>query len=111
MSVSTVVTLTLRANGGDVALLHDAGGNRWTTVRALPYIIEGFQEKGLTFETLCCWSGRAPTTRRIGQTRRWPHTEELAGVLLGLLLLLMAVGAKTLAVFVLRHLLAPLLDQ
>ena len=51
--VSTIVKLGLRADGGDVVLLHDGGGYRGDTVRALPYIIEGFQEKGLTFETLC----------------------------------------------------------
>lgn len=53
LSVSTIVKLSLRADGGDVVLLHGAGGHRGNTVGALPYIIEGFQEKGLTFETLC----------------------------------------------------------
>lgn len=53
VSVSAIVRLSLRAEGGDVVLLHDGGGYRGDTIRALPYIIEGFQEKGLTFETLC----------------------------------------------------------
>jgi len=51
--VTNIVRRILTARGGDVILLHDAGGIRTNTVRALPYIIEGFQERGLSFETLC----------------------------------------------------------
>ncbi len=52
-SARTIASLVLRAQGGDVVLLHDGGGIRTNTVAALPIIIEGFLERGLTFETLC----------------------------------------------------------
>lgn len=37
---------------GNIILLHDAGGNRSATVKALPRIIEYFQKKGYTFTTV-----------------------------------------------------------
>jgi peptidoglycan/xylan/chitin deacetylase (PgdA/CDA1 family) len=37
---------------GSVVLLHDGGGDRSQTVQALPAIIEGCQERGLSFVTL-----------------------------------------------------------
>lgn len=40
------------ANSGSVILLHDGGGNRKETVKALPGIISGLQQKGYTFVTL-----------------------------------------------------------
>lgn len=36
---------------GDIILLHDAGGNRSTTIEALPKIIDTLREKGYTFVT------------------------------------------------------------
>ena len=40
------------ATNGSVILLHDGGGNRKETVKALPGIISGLQKKGYTFVTL-----------------------------------------------------------
>lgn len=48
-----ITNRALQAEGGDVILMHDAGGDRWGTVRALPQIIEGLAQRGLRFETLC----------------------------------------------------------
>jgi len=52
-SVASIVRRVLTADGGDIVLLHDAGGMRWNTVAALPAIIRGFQKRKLSFETLC----------------------------------------------------------
>jgi peptidoglycan/xylan/chitin deacetylase (PgdA/CDA1 family) len=41
-----------RSQPGSVVLLHDGGGDRSQTVQALPAIIEGCQERGLSFVTL-----------------------------------------------------------
>src|SRR5256712_123005 len=44
---------------GNIILLHDGGGNRQETVRALPMIIEGVREKGLQI---------VPVYQRLGKT-------------------------------------------
>ena len=41
-----------RADPGDVALMHDGGGNRAQSVRALERILRSLSEKGYGFETL-----------------------------------------------------------
>ncbi|HEV3475117.1 MAG TPA: polysaccharide deacetylase family protein [Actinomycetota bacterium] len=40
------------AEPGSIVLLHDGGGNRTATVKALPRIITGLRKKGLAFESL-----------------------------------------------------------
>jgi peptidoglycan/xylan/chitin deacetylase (PgdA/CDA1 family) len=40
------------AEPGSIILLHDGGGNRGATVKALPRIIAGLRKKGLAFESL-----------------------------------------------------------
>jgi peptidoglycan/xylan/chitin deacetylase (PgdA/CDA1 family) len=40
------------AEPGSIILLHDGGGNRAATVKALPRIINGLRKKGLAFESL-----------------------------------------------------------
>lgn len=53
-SASTIAWRVRRyADGGDVVLLHDGGGDRWNTVNALPSIIRGLRDRGLHFETIC----------------------------------------------------------
>ena len=47
-----VVPALLSLRPGGVILLHDGGGNRSATVRALARIIEGAQARGFRFVTL-----------------------------------------------------------
>ncbi len=52
---------TLRSlTPGGIVLLHDGGGDRSATVRALPRIIEGAQARGFHFVTLDSVSGTPP---------------------------------------------------
>ena len=44
---------------GDIVLLHDAGGDRSATVKALPYIIKYFKENGYTFTTVSGLLGKS----------------------------------------------------
>lgn len=44
--------------GGDIILLHDAGGNRDNTVKALPGIIEALKSKGYEFSTISSLIGK-----------------------------------------------------
>jgi peptidoglycan/xylan/chitin deacetylase (PgdA/CDA1 family) len=52
--VASIRSSVLRhaANNG-IVLLHDGGGNRLQTVRALPGIIDGLRARGFSFVTLC----------------------------------------------------------
>lgn len=53
-SAGTISWRVLRyTDGGDVVLLHDGGGIRWNTVNALPGIVTGLRDRGLSFETIC----------------------------------------------------------
>jgi peptidoglycan/xylan/chitin deacetylase (PgdA/CDA1 family)/sulfur carrier protein ThiS len=45
-------TVLQEARPGSIILLHDGGGNRSATVKALPKIIKGLEKEGLRFETL-----------------------------------------------------------
>lgn len=45
-------TVIRASHPGSIVLLHDGGGVRQVTVRALPRIIRGLRAKGLAFETL-----------------------------------------------------------
>lgn len=47
-----------RTAGGDIVLLHDLAG--WSTIGALPSIIEGLRAQGLEFVSLCTIPGTAP---------------------------------------------------
>src|ERR1700752_3219528 len=49
-----------RSNGGNIVLLHDGGGDRTQTVRALPEIIDGLRAAGFQI---------VPVSELIGQTR------------------------------------------
>ncbi len=40
------------AEPGSIILLHDGGGNRMPTIKALPRIIRGLRKMGLSLETL-----------------------------------------------------------
>ena len=51
----------VNADLGHIILLHDAGGNRETTVAALPMIIKHFRAQGYTFTTLADLMGRTKT--------------------------------------------------
>lgn len=42
-----------QSHPGYVILLHDGGGNRSQTVKALPRIIQGFKDRGIGFEAVC----------------------------------------------------------
>ncbi|MFH1329882.1 MAG: polysaccharide deacetylase family protein [Actinomycetota bacterium] len=46
------------ADGGDIVVLHDIAG--WSTIGALPAIIEGLRARGLEFVPLCSIPGLAP---------------------------------------------------
>ena len=48
------------ANGGNIVLLHDGGGDRTQTVLALPQIIDGLRAAGFQI---------VPVSELIGQTR------------------------------------------
>ncbi|MDP4208898.1 MAG: glycosyltransferase [Bacteroidota bacterium] len=53
VSADTIVARTIKQEeNGSVLLLHDAGGIRTETVKALPRIIEFFKKKGYTFVTI-----------------------------------------------------------
>ena len=53
LSPKAIVRAVLQeARPGSIILLHDGGGNRSATVKALPKIIKGLKRKGLGFETL-----------------------------------------------------------
>lgn len=45
-------------DNGNIILLHDAGGDRSATVKALPRIIEYFQKKGYVFTTVAHFLGK-----------------------------------------------------
>ncbi|HUU61147.1 MAG TPA: hypothetical protein VMX37_02025, partial [Acidimicrobiia bacterium] len=47
-----------RTGGGDIVLFHDTAG--WSTIGALPAIIEGLRSRGLEFVPLCSTSILAP---------------------------------------------------
>ena len=44
--------------GGDIVLFHDTAG--WSTIGALPAIIEGLQARGYEFVPICTTPGVAP---------------------------------------------------
>ena len=53
ISADTIVARVISQRGlGNIILLHDAGGNREQTVKALPHIIEYFKKQGYTFVTV-----------------------------------------------------------
>jgi cellulose synthase/poly-beta-1,6-N-acetylglucosamine synthase-like glycosyltransferase/spore germination protein YaaH/peptidoglycan/xylan/chitin deacetylase (PgdA/CDA1 family) len=61
ISADTIVGRILAQQGlGSIILLHDAGGDRSQTVKALPRIIRHFRDQGYTFTTV---------SRLIGKTR------------------------------------------
>src|SRR5205823_276182 len=45
-------------DAGNIILLHDAGGDRSQTVKALPRIIKYFRDKGYTFTTVANLLGK-----------------------------------------------------
>jgi len=47
-----------RTGGGDIVLFHDTAG--WSTIGALPAIIQGLRARGLEFVPLCSTSIPAP---------------------------------------------------
>ena len=53
ISADSIYTRVLQQEDkGNIILLHDAGGNREATVKALPRIIRHFKDKGYTFTTI-----------------------------------------------------------
>lgn len=53
VSVDTIVARAIREQGlGNIMLLHDAGGNREATIKALPRIIEYYKANGYQFISL-----------------------------------------------------------
>jgi peptidoglycan-N-acetylglucosamine deacetylase len=59
ISADTIVGRVIsQQNLGNIILLHDAGGNRAQTVKALPRIIEYFQKQGNTFVTVSDLMGK-----------------------------------------------------
>jgi peptidoglycan/xylan/chitin deacetylase (PgdA/CDA1 family) len=50
--VRAIVSAALQARAGDVIALHDAGGDRTQTLRALPAIVRGLRARGLHLVTL-----------------------------------------------------------
>jgi peptidoglycan-N-acetylglucosamine deacetylase len=56
---SAVISRVLRStSGGDIVLFHDTAG--WSTIAALPAIIEGLQARGLELVPICSVPGLAP---------------------------------------------------
>ncbi len=63
---SAVISRVLRStSGGDIVLFHDTAG--WSTIGALPAIIEGLQARGLELVAICSVPGVAP--RQAGEDR------------------------------------------
>jgi len=53
ISVDSIMSrIKAQENYGNILLLHDAGGNREATIKALPEIIKYFRDKGYTFTTV-----------------------------------------------------------
>jgi cellulose synthase/poly-beta-1,6-N-acetylglucosamine synthase-like glycosyltransferase/spore germination protein YaaH/peptidoglycan/xylan/chitin deacetylase (PgdA/CDA1 family) len=53
ISVDSIMSrIKVQENYGNILLLHDAGGNREATIKALPLIIKYFRDKGYTFTTV-----------------------------------------------------------
>jgi len=53
ISVDSIMSrIKVQENYGNILLLHDAGGNREATIKALPEIIKYFRDKGYTFTTV-----------------------------------------------------------
>ena len=53
ISVDSIISrIKAQENYGDIILLHDAGGNRDATIKALPEIIKYYRNKGYTFVTV-----------------------------------------------------------
>lgn len=50
--VTAIVRQALTARDGQIIALHDAGGDREQTVRALPLIVKGLRARGLEPVTL-----------------------------------------------------------
>jgi peptidoglycan/xylan/chitin deacetylase (PgdA/CDA1 family) len=50
--VRAIVSAALQARPGDVIAMHDAGGDRTQTLRALPAIVRGLRARGLHLVTL-----------------------------------------------------------
>ena len=63
--------ILLSLTPGGIVLLHDGGGDRTETVRALPRIIEGARARGFRFQTLdevrTTGTGHAPAPAQPGQ--------------------------------------------
>ena len=55
---SIMLRIIAEQNLGSIILLHDAGGDRSQTVKALPRIIEYFKERGYTFVTVSSLLGK-----------------------------------------------------
>jgi peptidoglycan/xylan/chitin deacetylase (PgdA/CDA1 family) len=52
-SVTRLINNVLReAKPGGMVLMHDGGGSRWRTVKALPFIISEFKKRGYKFVTV-----------------------------------------------------------
>lgn len=59
ISADSIVARVIRnKNLGNVIVLHDGGGNRSATVKALPNIIQYFQQEGYTFTTVAELMGK-----------------------------------------------------
>jgi cellulose synthase/poly-beta-1,6-N-acetylglucosamine synthase-like glycosyltransferase/spore germination protein YaaH/peptidoglycan/xylan/chitin deacetylase (PgdA/CDA1 family) len=60
ISVDSIMTRIKREeNYGNIILLHDAGGNREETIKALPEIIKYFHDKGYSFVTVSDLLGKS----------------------------------------------------
>lgn len=60
ISAEMIINRTLeQLNKGGIILLHDGGGDRTETIKALPSIIKKARQKGYTFTTLADYSGQS----------------------------------------------------
>ena len=55
---SIMARIIAEQKNGNIILLHDAGGNRSQTVKALPYIIKYYRDRGYTFTTVASLLGK-----------------------------------------------------
>ncbi|MBC7382195.1 MAG: glycosyltransferase [Bacteroidia bacterium] len=59
ISADTIIARAIAQKGlGNIILLHDAGGNREQTIKALPAIIEYYKNNGYTFTTIAGLLGK-----------------------------------------------------
>ncbi|MDG4893028.1 glycosyltransferase [Mesorhizobium sp. WSM4976] len=71
--IAAIVTAGVKSDSGNVIVLHDAGGNRSETAKAVPIIIDALRREGFSFVSLGALIGMPPdqvmpTERGLGVT-------------------------------------------